>query len=178
MGRRRHCRSPDLVGVLESLADPRWAPPGSASQPHTHPGRPSPAGKWQRQWKAAAQCTHRSVSLPSPHTPHRAPGARPCRGYSKVTRGLRAGRLGHTSAPGGQGGPKTSGCSQEKTDAPCPACHRPQVHLAALQALSSLWTATQRQPTLYLLPIGVHTQQGAQGRRFQHWQRGCRRRGQ
>lgn len=46
--------------------------------PRSHPGRAAPAGKWQRQWKAAAQCAHRSTSAPSPHTPHRAPDAGPC----------------------------------------------------------------------------------------------------
>lgn len=56
----------------------------------THPGL-APAGKWQRQWKAAAQCAHRSASAPSPHTPHRAPGAGPCRADRAVTPGQQRG---------------------------------------------------------------------------------------
>lgn len=52
----------------------RPPPPG----PRTHPGRAAPPGKWQRQWKAAAQCAHRSASAPSPHTPQRAPVTGPC----------------------------------------------------------------------------------------------------
>jgi hypothetical protein len=48
--------------------------------PLTHPGRAAAVGKWQRQWKAAAQCAHRNTSVPSPHTLHRALGAGPCRG--------------------------------------------------------------------------------------------------
>lgn len=55
-------------------AGPPPPPPG----PRTHPGRAALLGKWQRQWKAAAQCAHRSASAPSPHTPQRAPGTGPC----------------------------------------------------------------------------------------------------
>jgi hypothetical protein len=75
-------RRPVLAGSGEAWAGPEWPflpSPRSCPGHSTHPGRTVPAGKWQRQWKAAAQCAHRSASAPSPHTPHRAPGAWPCR---------------------------------------------------------------------------------------------------
>lgn len=92
--RRRGCgtvwawqRQARWVGVTHPL---RHLPPPSAlsppPEPGAHPDR-APAGKWQRQWKAAAQCAHRSTSAPSPHTPHRAPGAGPCGTDSAVTWG-------------------------------------------------------------------------------------------
>lgn len=84
--RRTGCGRPGLGrgrwGAGGTLAEPRDAPPPPGRR--THPGR-APAGKWQRQWKAAAQCAHRSASVPSPHTPHRAPGAGPCGADRTVT---------------------------------------------------------------------------------------------
>lgn len=71
-----------LWGVGGTLAEPLGAPPPPGHR--THPGR-APAGKWQSQWKAAAQCAHRSASVPSPHTPHRAPDAGPCGADGAVT---------------------------------------------------------------------------------------------
>lgn len=102
-------------GVWGGPSRSRRVPPRApAPGRRTYPGR-APAGKWQRQWKAAAQWAQRSTSAPSPHTPHRAPAAGPC-GRTRASTparepagaaprgGVRAreGRLGDPS-PGGSG---------------------------------------------------------------------------